>query len=148
MAAYYHPSLCRFEAEYLVYSGGYSVYLLGDSSKYRGIIIVSGILHNYHTDKLVTGINHLITYLGQGILFSSHSVSGGLRLEWCNLEHYIVLSGVSSKCRGFIIVNSILHHYCTHKKLVIGNKLYVTYLRILVYPVGYSIFYCTLRRQF
>jgi hypothetical protein len=25
-------------------------------------------------DKLVTGNNHLITYLGEGIVFSSHSV--------------------------------------------------------------------------
>jgi hypothetical protein len=59
----------------LVYSGGYSVYLLQDSSKCRGIKIVCGIIHNYHTDnKVVTGNNHLITYLGQGILFSSHSV--------------------------------------------------------------------------
>jgi hypothetical protein len=55
MAAYYH----------LTY---------GDSYKCIYIKIVSGIIHNYHMDKLVTGNNHLITYLGQYILFSSHSV--------------------------------------------------------------------------
>jgi hypothetical protein len=48
--------------------------LYGDSSKCRGIKIVSGV-SNYHTDKFVAGNNHLITYLGQGILFlASHSV--------------------------------------------------------------------------
>jgi hypothetical protein len=57
-----------------VYSGGYSVELYGESSKCRVFRIVSGIICNYHTDKLVTGNNHLIIYSGQGILFSSHSV--------------------------------------------------------------------------
>jgi hypothetical protein len=37
MVAYYHPSLCRFENYVMVYSGGYYVSLLGDSSKCRGI---------------------------------------------------------------------------------------------------------------
>jgi hypothetical protein len=59
----------------LVYPVGYSIVLYGDSSKFKGIKIVSVIIRNHHTDKLVTGDkNHLITYLGQGILFSSHSV--------------------------------------------------------------------------
>jgi hypothetical protein len=57
-----------------MYYGGYYVYLLGDCSKRRGIKIVSGIIPNYHTDKMVSGNNNLITYLGQGVLFSSHSV--------------------------------------------------------------------------
>jgi hypothetical protein len=57
-----------------VYSGGYYVELYGDSSKCRGNKIVRGIIHNYHTDKLVTGNKHLIIYFGQGVLFSSHSV--------------------------------------------------------------------------
>jgi hypothetical protein len=43
-----------------VYSGGYSVELYGNSSKRRGINIVSDILGYYHKDKLVTGNNHLI----------------------------------------------------------------------------------------
>jgi hypothetical protein len=53
MVAYYHPSLCRFDniSETVCY-GGYYVYLLeGDSSKCRGIKIVSGIIHNSYTDK-------------------------------------------------------------------------------------------------
>jgi hypothetical protein len=36
--------------------------------------MVNGIIQNYHMDKLVTGNQDLITYLGQGILFASHSV--------------------------------------------------------------------------
>jgi hypothetical protein len=43
-----------------VYSGGYFDELLGDSSKFRGFKIVSGIIHNFHTDKLVTENNHLM----------------------------------------------------------------------------------------
>jgi hypothetical protein len=35
--------------------------------------IGSCIFRNYHTDKLVPGNNHWITYLGDGILFFSHS---------------------------------------------------------------------------
>jgi hypothetical protein len=58
-----------------VYPVGYYIVLYGgDSSKFKGINIVSGMIHNYQTDKLVTGNNHLITYLGQGILFSSYPV--------------------------------------------------------------------------
>jgi hypothetical protein len=74
--AYYHrPNLCRFENICDgVFPGGYSVYLLGDSSKCRGIKIVSGIIHNSYTDKLVAVNNLLITYLGQGNVFTFHSV--------------------------------------------------------------------------
>jgi hypothetical protein len=50
------------------------MFILGDSSKCRGIKAVRGIIIHYHTDKLATGNNHLITYLGQDILFSSHSM--------------------------------------------------------------------------
>jgi hypothetical protein len=93
----------------LVYSGGYSIVLFGDSSKCRGIKMDSGIIHNYRTDKLVTGNNHLITYLGQGILFSYHSVE--VCEYWCNLEYYIVLFRDNSNCRGFAIDRDILHNY-------------------------------------
>jgi hypothetical protein len=87
-----------------VYSGGYSIILSGDSSKCRGIKLVSGIIHNYHMKTLVTGNNHLITYaVGQGISLSSHSVE--VEEYWCNLEYSVVLYGDSfSKCRDFIIV--------------------------------------------
>jgi hypothetical protein len=52
MVAYYHPSLGKFEniCE-MVYSGGYSVYLLGDRSKCRGIQIISGFIYNSYMDK-------------------------------------------------------------------------------------------------
>jgi hypothetical protein len=53
----------------LEYSGGYSIILDGDSSKCVYLKNVSGIIPNYHTNKLVTGNNHLITYLGQGNVF-------------------------------------------------------------------------------
>jgi hypothetical protein len=56
------------------YSGGYSIILYGESSKCIYFKSVSGIILNYHPDKLVAGNNHLITYLGQRILFSTHSV--------------------------------------------------------------------------
>jgi hypothetical protein len=84
------PPVC-VDLRILVYSWGYYVYLLGDCYKYRSIKTVSGIIHNYHKDKLVTarGNNHLITYLGQGILFSSHSVE--VWEYWCNLEYSVVL---------------------------------------------------------
>jgi hypothetical protein len=58
------------------------------------------------TNKLVTGSNHLITYLGQGILFFSHSVE--IWEYWCNLEHYVVLWGESSK--QYRLHNWYWHH--------------------------------------
>jgi hypothetical protein len=70
MITYYPPIFGHLRI--LVYSGLYSIVFYRDISKCRGIKIVSGIIHNYHTDKLVTGNKHLITYLGQGILFFSH----------------------------------------------------------------------------
>jgi hypothetical protein len=36
--------------------------------------MVRGILRYYHIDKLVTGNNHLIIHLGQGIVSDSHSM--------------------------------------------------------------------------
>jgi hypothetical protein len=45
---------------------------------------------------------------------------------WSILEYSILLYGDSSKCRGIIIVRSILRNYHTDK-LVTVNKLYVTY---------------------
>jgi hypothetical protein len=66
-------TVCR-SLRLLEYSGGYSIILDGDSSNCIYIKIVSGTIRNYHRAKLVTGNNHLITYLGQGILSSSHSV--------------------------------------------------------------------------
>jgi hypothetical protein len=107
-----------------VYAGGYYVELFGDSSKCRGFKIVSGTIHNYHMDKLVTGNKHLIAYSGQGILFSSHTVE--VWEYWCNLEYSIVLSGDSSKHRGFTICRVNLHNYQTDK-LVTGNKHLITY---------------------
>jgi hypothetical protein len=68
----------------LEYSGGYSIILYGDSAKCIYIKLVSGIIHNYHTNKYVTGTNHLITYSGQVILFYSHLVKVGE--YWCNKE--------------------------------------------------------------
>ena len=38
------------------------------------IKLVTGIIHHYHTDKLVTGNNLQITYSGHGIVFSTHSL--------------------------------------------------------------------------
>jgi hypothetical protein len=61
---------------------------------------------------------------GYFILFSSHSVEVGE--YWCNLEYSIVLYGDSSKCRGFLIMRYILHHYHTHT-CVTGTKPYVLY---------------------
>jgi hypothetical protein len=64
-----------------VYSGGHYVYLLGDSSKKcRDIQIISVIIRNYHTEKLVTGNNHLITDSGQGFfpLFLRRFESSGV----------------------------------------------------------------------
>jgi hypothetical protein len=56
------------------YFGEYSIILYGDSSKCINIKIVRSIIQNYHMDKLVAGKNQLITYLGQGNVFTSHSV--------------------------------------------------------------------------
>jgi hypothetical protein len=107
-----------------VYSGGYSVELLEEIVLSVEASIVSGIIQKYHMDKLVTGNKHMITYSGQGILFSSHSVEVGE--YWCNLEYGIVLYGDSSKCGCYKIVRTILHKYHTDK-LVTGNKHLVTY---------------------
>jgi hypothetical protein len=57
-----------------VYSGGHYIILYGDSSTCRGIKVVSGIICNYYTNKLFTENIHLITYSGQGVLVTSHSV--------------------------------------------------------------------------
>jgi hypothetical protein len=58
-----------------LFSGGYSIVLHGDSYRCITIKIVSGIIHHYHTDKLVTGNNLYITYSsGHCILFSTHPV--------------------------------------------------------------------------
>jgi hypothetical protein len=51
----------------------YSVALWGDSSKCRGFKTVRVVFSIYHTDKLVVGNKHLVSYSGQGILFPSHS---------------------------------------------------------------------------
>jgi hypothetical protein len=47
--------------------------LRGESSKCRGFKTVRAVFRIYHTDKLFVGNKHLVTYSGQGILFSSHS---------------------------------------------------------------------------
>jgi hypothetical protein len=72
VAAYYHP---RFENIVGVFWRGYAIVLHEDSSKCRGIKIVTDIIHNHHTEKLVVrGNNHLIKYPGQGIVFTTHYV--------------------------------------------------------------------------
>jgi hypothetical protein len=85
MAAYYHPNLCWFEDIGVFLTGRYSIlFYYTESSKCIYIKVVSGLIHNYHINKVVIGNNHLVTYLGQGILFSSHSVE--LWEYWCNIQ--------------------------------------------------------------
>jgi hypothetical protein len=74
MTAYYHPSLCRFENIGVFWRVLFYYPLYGDSSKYIYIKMVGGIIHNYHVDKLITGDNNVITYLGQVILYAYLSV--------------------------------------------------------------------------
>jgi hypothetical protein len=58
MVAFYYPSLWRFENTE-VYSGEYtSIILHGGSDNFITNKIVTGILHHYHTDQLVTENNH------------------------------------------------------------------------------------------
>jgi hypothetical protein len=74
MTIYYHPSLCRglriLECTTIL---EHSAVLWGDSSKCGGFKTVRVVFRTYHTDKLVAGNKHLVTYSGQGILFPSHS---------------------------------------------------------------------------
>jgi hypothetical protein len=58
----------------LQYSGEYYIILYRGSCKCVNIIIVSGLIHPYHTEKLVAGNDLLITSLDQGNVFTSHSV--------------------------------------------------------------------------
>jgi hypothetical protein len=80
LVAYYHPSLCQFKnicvscMVFLLYS-----MVTALSLKASTLLVVSSTITIrtsclQGTNKLVTEKNHLITYLGQGILFSSHSV--------------------------------------------------------------------------
>jgi hypothetical protein len=61
----------------LQYSGDYAIILYGDSCKCININMVSGIIYNYHMDKLVAGNNLLVTYLCQDNVFTFHSVEIG-----------------------------------------------------------------------
>jgi hypothetical protein len=106
----------------------YSVVLLGDSARCRGFIIVIANLHNYPTDKFVTGNNYLITYY---ILVTWESniipVCVDLRILVYSGEYYIELLGDIYNCRGFKIVSGIIHNY--HRdKYVTWNKHLITYL--------------------
>jgi hypothetical protein len=56
MVAFYHPGLWGFE-NIGRFSGGFCIILHGGSYKCITFKIVTGIIHNYHTDKLATGNN-------------------------------------------------------------------------------------------
>jgi hypothetical protein len=66
----------------------YYVVLYRDSSKCRDIIILNGIIRNYHTDRLVTGNNHQITCWWHDSLSSSQFVEIWEYL--CNMEYSVV----------------------------------------------------------
>jgi hypothetical protein len=61
----------------------YSIVLSWDSSKCRGIRIVSYILQNYYRDKWVTVNKIFVTYWWYGSLLSSQFVS--IWEYWCIL---------------------------------------------------------------
>jgi hypothetical protein len=65
--------------------------------------MIGATLHNYHTDKLVTGNNHLITSLGQGCTFFPHIM---WRFENIVVVIYsiILYSKESLKGRGLITI--------------------------------------------
>jgi hypothetical protein len=107
-----------------VYSGLYSILLYGDSYSCSGIKMVSGIIHNYHTSKLVTWNNHLITFWVRVFYFPL--------ILW-RFENIGVIWSilVCSEERGLRVDSSLsrrdtLHNYHTHK-LVAANKHLGTY---------------------
>jgi hypothetical protein len=50
------------------------LYSMGDSYKCNNIKMDSGIIHNSYKDNLGAVNSFLITYLGQGSVFTFHSV--------------------------------------------------------------------------
>ena len=81
----------------------YLIVLWGESSKWRGYIIVRYTLHKYHTNKLVTVNKPTVTYWWHGSLLSSRHW-GDLRMLVYSGGYPIILHGGSYKCITFKIV--------------------------------------------
>jgi hypothetical protein len=77
--------------------------------KWKGITIVSAIIHNYHTNKLAIEYYQYIIYWRHGSLFSYQFEE---ILEYlCNLEYSFVLRRYSLQWQGLKFVSGIIHNF-------------------------------------